>query len=85
MTISSKIFSFSLFQHCREIALQLIRKEDNIMLSFLSNEEALAKELHQELGVHIIVENKDKIINPGNWYWCDEDNRVIARCYYEMR
>lgn len=55
------------------------------MLSFLSNEEALAKELHQELGVHIIVENKDKIINPGNWYWCDEDNRVIARCYYEMR
>ena len=55
------------------------------MLSFLNNEEALAKELHQELGVNVIIENKDMIINPGNWYWCDKNNHIVARCYYEMR
>lgn len=58
-------------------------KEDNIVLSFLTNEEALAKELHQEHGVDIIVENKDMILNPGNWYWCDNNNRIVARCYFE--
>ena len=52
---------------------------------FLTKKEALAKELHQELGIHIIVENKNEIINPGNWYWCDKNNRIIARCYYEKR
>ena len=50
---------------------------------FLNNKEALAKELHQELGVNIIIENKDMIINPSNWYWCDKNNRIIARCYFE--
>ena len=50
---------------------------------FLTAKEALAKELHQELGVHIIVENKDDIINPGNYYWCDNNNHIIARCYFE--
>ena len=54
-------------------------------MNFLTVEEAHAKGLHQELGVHIIVENKDKIINPCNWYWCDKNNRIIARCYYELR
>lgn len=52
---------------------------------FLNNKEALAKGLHQELGVNIIIENKDMIINPSNWYWCDKNNRIVARCYYEPR
>ena len=55
------------------------------MLSFLNNEEALEKDLHQELGVNIIIENKDMIINPSSWYWCDKNNHIIARCYYELR
>ena len=52
---------------------------------FLTKKEALAKQLHQEYGVNVIVENKDMITNPGNCYWCDENNRIIARCYYKMR
>jgi hypothetical protein len=54
-------------------------------MNFLTVEEALAKELHQELGVNIIIENKDMIINPSNWYWCDKNNHIIARCYYKSR
>ena len=50
---------------------------------FLTREEALAKELHQELGVNIVVENKDTILNPGNWYWCNKNNRILARCNFE--
>lgn len=56
-----------------------------MMKDFLTNEEAVAKQLHQEYGVNVIVENKDMIINPGNCYWCDENNRIIARCYCKMR
>lgn len=50
---------------------------------FLTSEEALAKGLHQEKGVDIIIENQDKIFNAGNWYWCDNNNRIVANCYFE--
>lgn len=50
---------------------------------FLTTEEALAKDLHQELGVNIVIENQDKILNPSNWYWCDKNNHIVARCYFE--
>ena len=55
------------------------------MKDFLTEKEALAKGLHQELGVDIIIKNKDLIINPCDWYWCNKDNSIVARCYYEIR
>ena len=49
---------------------------------FLTKTEAEKKGYHQELGINILIENKDTIFNAANWYWCDDNNIIMARCYY---
>lgn len=55
------------------------------MLTFLTKEEAQKLGYSQKLGLDILIENQNLILNPGNWYWVDETLAVKARCYYEDR
>ena len=52
------------------------------MKKFIEKTEAEAKGYVQKMGVDVILENKNMIINPSNYYWVDNHNIIQGRIYY---